>query len=134
MPAPSRLAVRVIAGKIGLFAGNRQLSRLTVYDRSLRKLSPGSVLELESLRASFDAGDSEFDFLMGTQPYKLTWATYIGWLGEVGSEPSLQRLAARRSRAQVGGFLRGKPGAVASREFARRLAAVSRPRRRLSRR
>ena len=112
---------RVIAGKIGLFAANRQLSRLTVYDYSLRKLSPGSVLELESLRASFDAGESEFDFLMGTQPYKFTWATHFRSLGELGAEPRLDRFA-RLSRARVGGFLRGKPGAMASRELARRLA------------
>jgi len=123
---------RVIAGKIGLFAGGRQLSRLTVYDHSLRKLSPGSVLELESLRASFDAGELEFDFLMGTQPYKFTWATHLRRLGELGAEPRLERLA-RNSRAQVGGFLRGKPGAVASRELARRLFAFrpGRGRRRL---
>jgi CelD/BcsL family acetyltransferase involved in cellulose biosynthesis len=89
----------------------------------LPKFSPGAVLELEALRASFEAGDSEFDFLMGDQRYKFTWATHIRWIGPVGVEPRVDRLS-RAARTKVGVALRGKPGANFARQAAFRLSRV----------
>ncbi len=92
---------RLVAGKISWQAGLRHLARLTVYDPALAGYSVGSILELEALRASFEAGDEEFDFLTGGEPYKYTWATHVRWLGPLGKEPAGQRLQ-RQVRATVG--------------------------------
>ena len=103
-----RASGRLIGGKIGYLSHGRRLSRVTVYDHALRDYSAGSVLEFETLRASFEAGEEEFDFLVGAEPYKFTWATHVRWLGEVGREPVRRRIE-RRARGLAGSQLRKHP-------------------------
>jgi hypothetical protein len=108
---------RLVAGKIVMFAGKRQFARMTVYDPTFAHWSPGSVLLLETLRASFEEGDTEFDFLMGDPPYKYTWATHVRWIGHLGREPRLDRMV-RKTRSRVSGALGEKPGSALARRAA----------------
>lgn len=89
--ATLRAGGRLVAGKLGYYAGDRKLWRLTAYDPALKRYSPGSVMELQTLKFSFEAGDAEFDYLHGAEPYKFAYATHIRWLGNAGREPRLER-------------------------------------------
>ena len=95
-----RAGGRLVGGKLCYRSNGRHLSRVTVYDNDLRRFSPGSILRLEALKASFEAGDSEFDFLSGGEAQKFTYATHVRWLGSVGREPTIDRLR-RRGRMRV---------------------------------
>jgi CelD/BcsL family acetyltransferase involved in cellulose biosynthesis len=112
--------------------GQRHLSRVTVYNRALSDFSPGSILELEALRASFMAGDTESDFLMGSERYKFIYATHARWLAALGSEP-LSTKALRVARGTVGNAIRNSRLYPGYKEVARRTSGtirrVSRPRR-----
>lgn len=92
----------LLGGLIGMRTQGRHLSRLTVYDRRFAKYSPGSVLALETLRAGYEAGDTEFDFLGGREPYKFSWATHMRVLTDLGTEPRLERTL-RMVRRAAGG-------------------------------
>jgi CelD/BcsL family acetyltransferase involved in cellulose biosynthesis len=82
---------RLLGGKIGLRQDGRSFWRITVYDPELGRYSPGSIVEMLTLKACFEAGDTDFDYLMGPEPYKFTFATHVRWVGNVGHEPRLDR-------------------------------------------
>jgi CelD/BcsL family acetyltransferase involved in cellulose biosynthesis len=95
-----RFGGRLVGGKIGGFGSGRSLWRITVYDPELAVHSPGSIIEMESVRAEFEAGNTESDYLMGDEAYKFTFATHIRWIGNVGKEPQLDRML-RRGRMML---------------------------------
>ncbi|MBK8561250.1 GNAT family N-acetyltransferase [Candidatus Amarobacter glycogenicus] len=107
-----RAGGRLVSGQIAYRVHGRHLSRLMVYDHdpALRRYSPGSVMQLLTLEASYRAGDSEFDYLMGSEPHKYTYSTHTRWVGKVGREPAVRRME-RVARRQVSRRLSHFPGA-----------------------
>jgi hypothetical protein len=120
-----RAGGRLIGGKISYVSGGRRLSRVSVYDDSLHRYSAGSIMVMETLRACFEAGEREFDFLAGGERYKYTWATHVRWLSEVGREPTQLRLR-REARARVGRALSKRRGYVTMKELARKAGDLRR--------
>lgn len=120
-----RAGGRLVAGKIGYRAGKRHIAQLTVYDPEVGKFSPGAVAELMTLRASYEAGDDEFDYQPGSQPYKFTHATHVRWTVTLGKEPFPARVD-RVVRARVGRALRNRKAYVVYKEAVRRTAQRAR--------
>ena len=116
---------RLLAGEIGYRRGKRHLARLTVYDPSLAHYSPGSIMHLETLRASFEAGDEEFDFLGGGETYKFIYATHARWLGDLGAEPRGIRLR-RTVRQRLGRAVAHRRGYTTYKEGVRRASRALR--------
>jgi|GEM_PF-6364668 len=104
-----RAGGRLVGGKVGLREHGRSLWRITVYDPELSRFSPGSVVELLTLKACFEAGDRDFDYLMGSEPYKFTFATHVRWVGNVGQEPRTDRWR-RLGRMRVARIATRSPG------------------------
>lgn len=71
------------------------------YDTSLSTLAPGNVLLNQCIRHAYNTGAHEFDFMLGDEEYKWTYATDCRLVGPVGSEP-----VARRVRRLAGGAKR----------------------------
>jgi hypothetical protein len=85
----------VVAGAV-THRWNRSVhSRLIAHDTALDWYSPGSVLVFKLLRESYDAGDEQYDFLIGRHAYKLGYATHERALGTVGHLPVRQRVMQR---------------------------------------
>jgi CelD/BcsL family acetyltransferase involved in cellulose biosynthesis len=63
-------------------------------DPALARCSPGRQLLYPMLQESWRAGHREFDFSIGLEPYKLSFATHVRVLGTAGSPPLDERLAA----------------------------------------
>ena len=121
-----RAGGRLAAGKIGLRMGGRSLWRVTVYDPALRRYSPGSILDLLSVKACLEAGDLDYDYLMGDEAYKFTYATHIRWVGHVGAEPRRERWA-RTGRTRVARVVTRSPGLYRQlREVERRVLNIRR--------
>ena len=116
---------RLLGGKIGVRVDGRHISRVTVFNREYADFSPGSVMSLDVLRASFEAGDREFDYLMGREPYKFTYATHMRVLSNLGREPRLDR-AMREARAKAGRVLAGRRGYATYKEVVRRGGGLAR--------
>jgi CelD/BcsL family acetyltransferase involved in cellulose biosynthesis len=120
-----RAGGRLIGGTISYVSGGRRLFRVSVYDNRLSRYSAGSIMLMETLRACFESGEREFDFLAGGERYKYTWATHVRWLGEVGREPTNLRLR-RQARAKLGGALSRRRGYVTMKELARKAGELRR--------
>jgi len=120
-----RAGGRLVAGKIGYRAGRRHIARLTVYDRDVGEFSPGAVAELMTLKASYEAGDDEFDYQPGSQAYKFTHATHARWTVTLGKEPFPARVD-RVVRARIGKALRNRKAYIVYKEAVRRTAAHAR--------
>lgn len=96
-----RAGDRLVAGSIGTRAGKRFLFRMPAYDVEMGRHSPGSILNYYLIKSSFDAGDEEFDMLVGDEAYKFAYATHVRWLGSIGREPRSVRII-RVVRARIG--------------------------------
>jgi CelD/BcsL family acetyltransferase involved in cellulose biosynthesis len=79
------------AGKIGLRMDGRSFWRITVYNPDLSRYSAGSMAEMLTLRACLESGEREYDYLIGAETYKFTFATHVRWVGHVGTEPRAER-------------------------------------------
>jgi CelD/BcsL family acetyltransferase involved in cellulose biosynthesis len=64
---------RTVAADFGAAVGGTGFLMKTGYDEELGRLSPGLVLRAEVLRASIEEGLRAYDFLGGTETYKLQW-------------------------------------------------------------
>jgi hypothetical protein len=106
--ASLRAGEALVAGSIWGFVAGRRSGYLPAYLPEAADFSPGSILQLRLLRQSFEAGDQEYDFMHGTQGYKLAYATHVRWLGTLGREPATDRLR-RTARMSAGEFLRQRP-------------------------
>lgn len=87
------------------------------YDPKFSKFSPGRLLLEELMRASYERGDLEFDFLIGDEQYKFLYATHNRVIGPVGTPP-LSEVLMKKARAQAKALLEKSPKAM---EFARSL-------------
>jgi hypothetical protein len=102
-----RVGGRLVAGNLGNRFANRFLSRLPAYDPAIGVYSPGGILTYHTVRASFEAGDAEFDFLIGGEAYKYSYASHVRWIGPIGREPLSTRLV-RVLRAGAGGAVQNR--------------------------
>ena len=99
--ASLRAGGKLIAAHAGSRLDGRFLYRLPAYDPQFRRFSPGALLTWRLVRHSFESGDREFDFLLGDEAYKFTYATHVRWIGPLGTEP-LRRKAVRTARGFAG--------------------------------
>lgn len=67
-------------------------------DPALTRCSPGRQLLYSMLEEGWRAGHREFDFSIGLEPYKLSFATHVRVLGTAGRLPAGERLAALARR------------------------------------
>jgi hypothetical protein len=92
----------LLAVHFGLEHDRKMYSWVPAYDPAYQRYSPGRLLLEGLLRASFDAGHREFDFLIGEESYKWDYATHNRLIGELGVTPlslKLQRFARAQGRA-----------------------------------
>ena len=86
-----RVGGEIAAGRLWHRWGGHQIWRIIAYDPRFAKYSPGMVLLGHMLRAGYEAGDEETEFLSGRQEFKLAYATHMRWLGAYGREPFRER-------------------------------------------
>ncbi len=70
------------------------------YDTSLSSLSPGNVLLNLCIRHDYESGAHEFDFMLGDEEYKWTYATDCRLVGPIGSQPVAGRVRQLAGRAK----------------------------------
>jgi hypothetical protein len=99
---------RVVAVHLGASHEGCLYYWLPSYDPEVGKLSPGRVMMESLLRASFERGDQEFDFLIGDEAYKWRYATHARVIGDAGVPPLRLRLE-RELKRRVKQALRGMP-------------------------
>ena len=104
--ASLRAGGRLVAAHAGSRIGGRFLYRLPAFDLAAGRYSPGALLTYHLVRRSFESGDREFDFLLGGEAYKFTYATHVRWVGPLGNEPLSWRTA-RTARSLAGRAARG---------------------------
>lgn len=73
----------MVAGDIGLLAGNTYFGMKIAHDEAYRDCSPGHVLMLHELLALSRMGYSEFDMGGRAEPYKLFWTSTTRPFGRV---------------------------------------------------
>lgn len=106
----------------GIFAGDQALALhagfvherrfyfvLPAYDIQYQKYKPGQLLLESMLESSFQAGHSEFDFLLGDEPYKFYYANRVRLVGPLGYRLMQDKVYAplRRAAMQI---VRRQPG------------------------
>lgn len=99
--ATLRAGDRLIAVHVGLRHERRFSSWVPAYDAACSAYAPGRLLLEHLLQASFDRSDTEFDFLVGNEPYKWQYATHTRLVGPLGPQPRIPgavRGARRRLR------------------------------------
>jgi hypothetical protein len=109
----------LVAAHIGSLTHHRFGWWVPAYDASRAKYSPGRLLLDELLRASYQRGDIEFDFLIGDEPYKFLFATHNRVIGPIGAPP-LTVLVDRVLREPAQSLLRENPRVYAMARSVRR--------------
>jgi hypothetical protein len=104
-----RAGQRVAAVVLWHLHERRCIGRLIAHDAALARHSPGAILLQRLLQHRFEAGDEEFDMLIGREPFKYHYATHARFLGPLGTEPRRDRWR-RRARMRAGVFLARYPG------------------------
>jgi hypothetical protein len=74
----------IVAGHIGVRWNNRFYYWVPSYDTEFTRHSVGLILLGNMLRSSFEAGDEEFDFLVGGEDYKWKFANHTRLIGPLG--------------------------------------------------
>jgi hypothetical protein len=87
-----RAGGRLVAAHIGLELDGRHYWWVPAYDGELSDVAPGRILLHHLMRYSYDAGDTEFDFLIGHEDYKWFYATTTRVVQEVGRAPLPRQL------------------------------------------
>jgi CelD/BcsL family acetyltransferase involved in cellulose biosynthesis len=101
-----RLDDRIVAFSYGLVARGVTTSYVLAHDDALGAYSPGLLLLVRVLEAACRRGDPEYDFSLGEEIYKDTWAT--------GHRAVVRVLAWRRGSAAA---LRGRARALGARAW-----------------
>jgi hypothetical protein len=90
---------RPVAFALAHWAPRRLFSWIVSYDPEAAAGSPGTQLYEGMMRASWDRGHEEFDFLIGAEPYKYHYATHERLVGPLGRATASQRVAGVLRRA-----------------------------------
>jgi CelD/BcsL family acetyltransferase involved in cellulose biosynthesis len=98
----------VIAVHLGASHEGRTYWWIPSYGPEFAKFSPGRLMLESLLRASFERGDHEFDFLIGEEAYKWHYATHTRVIGAAGTPPLSLRVEKELKR-QAKRALRGMP-------------------------
>jgi hypothetical protein len=98
----------VIAVHLGASHEGRLYWWIPSYGPEFGKFSPGRLMLESLIRASFERGDREFDFLIGDEAYKWHYATHTRVIGSVGVPPLSLRLETDLKR-RAKRALRGMP-------------------------
>lgn len=101
----------LLAAHFGSSHEGRMTWWVPAYDPAWSKFSPGRLLLEELMKASSARGDREFDFLIGDEGYKFTYATHNRVIGPVGTPP-LTELLATRARLGAKAVLERYPRAL----------------------
>ena len=83
---------RPVAIHVGAIYQNRLYGFLPAFDRAHGSCSPGLLLDERLMEASYREGHSVFDFLIGNEPYKWTFATHSQLVAPAGRPPVGQRV------------------------------------------
>jgi CelD/BcsL family acetyltransferase involved in cellulose biosynthesis len=102
----------LLAAHLGGFHDGRFSWWIPSYDSQFHKYSPGRLLLEDILKASFERGDLEFDFLIGDEAYKFQYATHNRVIGPVGTPP-LRHLIQTKARSKAKAWLEKNPKALA---------------------
>ncbi len=78
----------LVAGHLGGLWNRRFYWWVPTYDPERSAFSPGRLLLHALLQARHEAGDEEFDFLIGDEDYKFYYATHNRVVGEMGTPPA----------------------------------------------
>ena len=78
---------KLIAAHIGVLSKERLYSWIPAYDNSYAASAPGRLLLLFILEESFKHNHEEFDFLIGNESYKWSYATHTRLIAEMGVPP-----------------------------------------------
>ena len=95
--ATLRAGTCVVAVHVGLRYERRFSSWVPAFDAARSAYAPGRLLLEHLLRAAYERGDTEVDFLVGNEPYKWQYATHTRLVGPLGPQP---RVAAAVMRAR----------------------------------
>jgi CelD/BcsL family acetyltransferase involved in cellulose biosynthesis len=101
--ATLRAAGRPLAVHVGLRHEGRFSSWVPAYDTAAGAYAPGRLLLEHLVRSGYERGDTEFDFLVGNEPYKWQYATHTRLVGPLGPQPRIPAAALRaRRRVRLG--------------------------------
>jgi hypothetical protein len=100
---------RLAAVHLGTLWQGRFYYWVPAYDEDLHRYAPGRILLEEMLAFSHQSGHAEFDFLIGAEAYKFTYATHVRVVEPVG-EPPFALTAARAARRRIKDVLIRMPG------------------------
>jgi len=98
----------VVAVHLGATHEGRLYWWIPSYGPEFARFSPGRLMLESLLRASFERGDKEFDFLIGEEAYKWHYATHTRVIGSAGAPPRSLRLE-RELKRRARRALRGMP-------------------------
>jgi hypothetical protein len=98
--ATLRAGGRLLAVHIGLRHDGRFSSWVPAYDTRCSAYAPGRLLLEHLVQSSCERGDTEFDFLVGNEPYKWQYATHTRLVEPLGPQPRLPE-ATRRLRRRL---------------------------------
>jgi hypothetical protein len=99
---------RLAAIHIGVIWRGRFCHWVPAYAEELHAYAPGRLLLEEMLAFSYDAGHTQFDFLIGNEPYKFQYATHVRVVEPAGETP-FTLTAARAAKRRVKSVLTRVP-------------------------
>lgn len=82
----------LMAGHVGMLHDGRWYYWLPAYDVAFAQLSVGAVLLLHMFEHAFAQKHREFDFLLGDEPYKWSYATHSRLVAPAGLAPLRERV------------------------------------------
>jgi len=85
----------LLAAHFGSLTDGRMTWWVPAYDPAYSKYSPGRLMLEQLMAESQRAKHLEFDFLIGDEGYKFTFATHNRVIGPVGTAPLQERIVAR---------------------------------------
>jgi CelD/BcsL family acetyltransferase involved in cellulose biosynthesis len=112
---------KVLAAHFASWHDGRTTWWVPAYDPEYGKFSPGRLLLEELMKTSFERKDTEFDFLIGAEPYKFMYATHNRVIAPVGTPP-LKDVVVARAKKEAKAMLEKYPKALElAREVQKRL-------------
>lgn len=102
---------RLLSAHFGSYNDGRFGWWIPAYDPELSKYSPGRLMMLDLMKASYERKHSEFDFLIGDEDYKFIYATHNRVIGPVGTPP-MREVVLTEARRQAKAMLQKYPRAM----------------------
>jgi CelD/BcsL family acetyltransferase involved in cellulose biosynthesis len=87
-----RLGGALVAGHAGMELDGRFYYWLPAYDSQWGKRGVGAIINEWMMEQAYRRGAQEFDFLLGNEAYKWSYATHTRLVGPVGTKPLSERV------------------------------------------